>query len=407
LCLIAFSSYAYDLNKDISLIDFANKVSISNDVNIVIDEDLNTSISFSFPSVKKEKDLFNIFKIMLSKKGFNLKKLGDIYYLTKKVKYKVNSYLYNLKYNSFDDCSKLLDSIGVKYTYLNDINSILISSTKNDYTRLKSFLDRVDVKQNQVILKIMVFEHSDDDVSDIGFKYGSTYTSATNEREIAINSILFPISSNVHKLSDINFYGAVKFLNEHNILHAKQFPYILAKNNKKFLFEAVENLPFLVTTTTTEATNTSEQNSIEYRDVGLKINGLSLIHKDYITLDIDLVIEDLVNGTVLSATPQTYKRHIQSNTNINYNEVLLLSGLKRTKHTVTDFNVPFISNIPYLGELFKYKSKNDTEINITIAIEVIKSKDFNNFKVINNISDINTTDYDYNSTISPYASEKI
>ena len=33
---------------------------------------------------------------------------------------------------------------------------------------------------------------------------------------------------------------------------------------------------------------------------------------------------------------RTYKRHIQSNTNVNYNEVLLISGLKRNKHTESD-----------------------------------------------------------------------
>jgi len=400
LFLTTSYSFSFDLDKKINLVDFANKVSISNKINIVIDEDLNSSISFSFPDIKKERDLLSIFKVMISKKGFNLKKKNDIYYLSKKINFKTNNYLYKLKYNSFDDCSKLLKQLNVSYTYLNDTNSLLISSTFNEYKKIKLFLDNTDIKQQQVILKIYVFEHSDDDLSEKGFKYGSTYQGATNETEIAINSILFPINSNVHKLSDINFYGALRLLNEHNILTVKQFPYILAKNNKKFIFEAVQNLPFLVTTTTTEATNTSEQNSVEYRDVGLKINGLSLIHKDYITLDIDLIMEDLVNSSVLTPTPTTYKRHIQSNTNINYNEVLLLSGLKRNKHTETDFNVPFLSNIWLLGELFKYKSKNDKELNITIAIEVIKSDDFEDEKIIKNISDISILSNNYESTIS-------
>lgn len=397
LCLIPLSLLGSD--KNISLLDFANKLSLQNNITIYIDEDLqDKKVSLFVPEQISNKDLLNLFKITVSKLKLNINIRGSSYYLSQKLKYKTNTYLYKLLYNSYDDCSKLLNQLGVKYTYLNDINSLLITSTRNEFNHVSEFLKSIDVKQNQVVLKIMVFEHSNDDLEERGFKYGSGYEDVNNEQEMSLNTILFPISSNTHKLTDINFYGALRFLNDHKILSVKQFPYIMAKNNKKFIFEAVENLPFLVTTTTTEATNTSEQNSIEYKDVGLKIQGLSLIHDDYITLELDLIIEDLINSSQLSSTPQTYKRHIQSNTNVNYNEVLLLSGLKRNKHTESDFNIPFISNIPYLGELFKYKSKNDTELNITIAIEVIKSKDFQTHKVINNISniDINDLESDYN-----------
>ena len=52
-------------------------------------------------------------------------------------------------------------------------------------------------------------------------------------------------------------------------------------------------------------------------------------------------------------------------------QVLLLSGIKQTKVKNSDFSIPFVSNIPYLGEIFKYKSENYETSNISIAIQIL------------------------------------
>ncbi|MCW9068442.1 MAG: hypothetical protein OQJ82_08420 [Sulfurimonas sp.] len=376
-------------DKNISLLDFASQLSLKNNINIYIDEDIKSkNISLYVPEKISNNDLFSVFKSSIDKLDFMLIKKGSIYYLSKKVEAPINQYLYKLKYNSFKDCDKILKSFNFPYFYLSDSNTFIITSTKKQYELIKQYLRTVDIKQSQVILKIMIFEFNNNDLKERGFKYSSIYKDELGVTEIAFNSIVAPLNTSSLTLSNTEYYGALKLLNEHNLLNVKQFPYILARNNDDFKFEAVENVPYLVTTVKTEATNTSEQTNIEYRDVGLKINGKSLIYHDYITLNLDLVIEDFMKTTLETNTPKTYKRYLKSNTNIDYNNVLLLSGIKRTKHEVTDYNIPFLSNIPYLGEIFKYKSNNESELNITIAIEVIKSNDFNNSSFIDDFSNL-------------------
>ena len=100
------------------------------------------------------------------------------------------------------------------------------------------------------------------------------------------------------------------------------------------------------------------------------MSGIAYIYDDYVSLDLMLIVEDLINS--VDNVPSTYKRELKSLSNVSYGDVLLLSGLKRTKKEINDYSVPFISNIPYLGELFKYKSNNETQLNIAISIEVLK-----------------------------------
>lgn len=360
-------------NINIPLVNFVEKVSQQNNINIYIDEDIkDKKISILIPDKISNNDLFSLFKSTINKMDFNLKKIGKSYYLSKKLNYKDRNYLYKLKYNSFIDCKSVLDILKVQYKYLSDINAILITSTSKKYSEIKSFLSSVDTRQKQVILKIMILEFNEDDVQELGIQYASIYKTPSGTIETALNSIIAPISSTNNFVFNSDFYGALRLLNESKTVKVKQYPYVLAKNNKKFIFEAVDNIPYLVQSTTTEATNTSEQNSIEYKDVGLKIIGKTFIYDTYITLDLDLTIEDLISDTSTN-TPKTYKRHLNSNTDVEYNKVLLLSGIKRIKNKITNIELPFVSNIPYLGEIFKYSFDTDSNLNITIAIEVLSS----------------------------------
>ena len=375
--MVLISSALIANTQELSIRDFGRFVSNHNNINILIDEDFkDNKFSIMIPNNISNFDLLRLFKISVSKRGFNFYKYGSVYYLSKKQEFKNKGYIYKLKYNSSKDCEVLLKTLGIKYSYLNDVNSFVISSTKKDFENISSFLSKVDILKQQVMLKIMIFEFNDDLTRERGVQFGSIYKDITNSTQTAINSIIASINTSNSPMSSNDFYAAIRLLNEDKYINVKQYPYILAKNNEIFKFEAVENIPYLVSSTKTEATNTSEQNTIEYKDVGLKINGKSFIYSNYINLDIDLVIEDLLSTIVDKnglTMPQTYKRVLKSNTNIKYNQVLLLSGLKRIKHTKDEYSIPGLSSIPYLGEAFKFKTTNDTTLNITIAIEVIKT----------------------------------
>jgi len=364
---------------NITLTSFADLVSKKTSKNIYIDEDINaSSVSLFVPCTIGNKDIFNLFKVSIRKSGFNLKKLGSVYYLSKKYHLKEITKLISLKYDSSNDIEPLLSSMQIKYKYLINSNSLLITSKPDLMKKIQNYINILDTKAKQVKVKIMVFEYDSDNIRDVGLQLGSLYKDITKSTQVALNAIISTVSTHGIALTSSSFYGALKLLETHNIINVKQYPYILAKNNHKFTFEAVRNVPYKVVTTNTDSSTVQQQTSIEYKDVGLQINGKLLTHKDYATLNLSLIIQDFVNDTITD-TPQTYKRSLSSSTDINYNKVLLISGLKRIRHNVNDYSVPYLSNIPYLGKIFQYKTKKQEEINITIAIELINDRSLPTF----------------------------
>lgn len=180
---------------------------------------------------------------------------------------------------------------------------------------------------------------------------------------------IIPSQSNKLIFNSSNFYYSLKLFDEKKLLNVKQNPFVLVQHGKDFNFNAVTNMPFLSSKVVTQASNYSNQTNIDYKDVGLKINGKAFVFDSYVTVNLDLVIEDILS--VVDNTPTTYKRQVKNITNLKKGEVLLLSGINQTKISNTDLKVPFLSSIPYLGEIFKYSSSSNINSSISIAVELV------------------------------------
>jgi len=372
LLVVVNNVFALPDYRNISLANFASSVATANNINIFIDEDLSSeNISFYIPTIKSAKTLFEAFKISVNKKGLNLVKKGNFYYLSKKKKYIVKNYAFNLSYNCSEDFKKYLDMLALKYVYFPSNNSFIVSCNYLQRENISKFLIRLDKQAKQVILKFIVLSYDDSIVRERGFQFGTVYKSLDGTIQSAVNALIFPISTGDNIISSTSFYNALKFLDTNNIINIDQYPYILVKNNNEFKFESVKNIPYLVNNTITDSTTVQNNNSYDYKDVGLKIKGKATIYEKFVTLDIELTIEDIINVSADEKTPSTNKRYLNSITNLKIGQVLLLSGIKQNKVENNHVEIPFLSGMPYIGDMFKYKYKSVSHSNITIAIQVL------------------------------------
>ena len=384
LLLVSFNLHAGVDYKNYTLDSFVSEVANANSINIFIDEDLSKeNISFYIPTLKNPKQLLEAFKISISKKGLNLKKTGNFYYLSKKLKYKLNKYVFKLTHNCSNDFSLYLKTFDYKYVYLKDSNSFIVSLNIIQKKEVEIFLRTIDIGASQVMLKFVLLSFDNTKEEERGIKFSTLYQDASGGIIQAMNTIVLPLSSTSSAvLESTSFFAALRLLDTDGFLEVEQYPYMLIKNNNKFKFESVKNIPYLVRNTETDSNVVQENNSFEYKDVGLKINGSTSIYDDFITLNLDLTIENILNLDGDALTPTTSKSFLNSVTDLKYGQVLLLSGIEKTDIEKTNVRIPFFCNIPYVGKIFTYKYETDKKSRLTIAIEVIRSED-----VDNNISD--------------------
>ena len=367
LCLMILPYLQANNDKNIPLLDFVELLSVHNNINVFIDENVTKDVSFFVPDDVQERDYFDVFQVTMKKEGFNIQKKGDIYYLEKIPEIKTYPYFIDLVYNSVEDVAKYLKFKEIPFEYIATSNRFIVVAPNTLISTLATDIKNIDVPKKQVSLKFSIIEISDNDIQDIGLDL--TSSTSSNDVKSVLNAIISPQTTSTLVFKNNHFYSVLKLYNEKKKLNVTQNPFILVQDGKEFNFQAVTNIPFKSSETVTQSTINSSQTKIDYKDVGLKISGNAFINKDFVNLDLNLSIEDILS--IVNDMPTTYKRSLKSNTNLKKGQVLILSGIKQTKVKDSDYSVPYLSNIPYLGDIFKYKSKNSDISHISIAVELV------------------------------------
>lgn len=196
------------------------------------------------------------------------------------------------------------------------------------------------------------------------------------------NSKFGSLSSSVSLLKS---FGDVKVLSS---------PKLSVLNNQTALLRVVDNnVYFLVNSTTTPCsptpctpvvTYTTTMNSVQ---VGFTMSITPQINdNDSILLNVRPTItrrlQDAIDptpGIVANSIPQVSTREMESILKIENNQIAILGGLMEDKVNNQSDGIPLLSDIPFFGNLFKYRndSKSKTELVIFLRPRVIKDASIN------------------------------
>jgi general secretion pathway protein D len=300
-----------------------------------------------------------------------LKYYKNHYYITKRtvktsVKNKVFSYRFH--YLNEDDIKGLMSIYNYKYNYVKSLKSIFIDCTVREFNELVNLFNEYDFIPNQKKLKITILDTNLTKLKEYGFENNLNIASSENS-SLFFNFLAFPFSSTniLPELKRSNFTSYIKFMNSKNITDIVSSPTVSIFDGKKTVFEVVKNIPFKTGQTVSNDNITKTTTSIDYKDVGLKLEVLPIINKNQAFLDLSLTIENILDK---SDTPVTSKRHFKQYVSLNVGETFVLNGINQTESYTDDFKTPFLSDIPYIGWLFKNEYEDIKTSNLTVLLEL-------------------------------------
>ncbi len=118
--------------------------------------------------------------------------------------------------------------------------------------------------------------------------------------------------------------------------------------------------------------------SIQYRKTGILLGIKPVVYSDD-RVDIELrqeVSEALPVGTDAAvSSPAIFNRSITTSLNLKDGAAILIGGLMSQRHTVGDSGVPYLKDVPLLGNLFKTqkRGRNRTEMVLMIVPYILES----------------------------------
>ncbi|MBQ3034266.1 MAG: hypothetical protein IJD28_07780, partial [Deferribacterales bacterium] len=144
-------------------------------------------------------------------------------------------------------------------------------------------------------------------------------------------------------------------------------PQILTLDNEEAEVFVGENRPYL--TSEKQDSNNNPIQTFDYRDVGVKLKITPQISSsDIIVLTVEQEVKKMMESSMESASPTTLNRTTKTTVRLQNKSIMVISGLIKNDVTTGESGVPFLSKIPILGWLFKSRSYQNEQTNLTMFI---------------------------------------
>lgn len=385
LCLALISNLKAE-TIEMNLATFATYASEANNVNILIDDSLKNE-NFIFIVNDTDSYFLEAFRRAVNLKGLELIQTEKFYFVTKK-----DLYVEDLKYRSiklnfvkFEDIANFLKVYEdrIKFEFISTSKTLLIYSKEKEFNSINAMIKAIDTLPKQLKLKVTILDTNLDKLKELGSDTSSI--NLQNDGNFFFNLVSYPFSvnNNVDSSKKDNFYTFLKYLNSTGTSEFMSNPVLTLNDEKQTIFNVVTNVPYNMGTTTINDTNLRTSNTTEFRDVGLQITVTPHIYEDNnVYLDLELSVSNILSNT--DNLPVTSKKYVKQSFQLPVGKLFVLTGINK-KELVTSYNeIPVLADIPFMGWLFKYDSKQETKNNLTVVFELINEKDFDtkNFNVI-------------------------
>lgn len=286
-------------------------------------------------------------------------------------------------------------------------NTLIITASEPVYRNLRGIIEQLDVRRAQVYVESLIAEVSSEKAAEFGVQWlsglsransgangntafgGTSFSAtsngvtiqaaATNPAALAGAGFVLGVANGVSTILGKQFLNlgflaqALEKEAQANILST---PNVTTLDNEEAKVVIGENVPFITGSYSqagagsTGATANPFQ-TIERKDVGLTLKVKPQVSESgTIKLTIYQEISSVKDKT-LAAGIITSKRSIETNVLVDSGQVVVIGGLIEDGYSDGQDKVPFLGDIPLLGNLFKSASRKRTKTNLMIFLRPI------------------------------------
>lgn len=415
ICSNIISASANELEAvDVDIRNLLTSIALANNLNIVISDEVQGNVSVKLSNINAQ----DMIKIIVANNNYTYQFKDNVIYISKGDK-DINLYTVQINYLELDKIAQtinlmltgnLTDKIDDKDKKTAINNKVMIDESENtisfygtlkQYEQIKNFLQEQDKPQKQVSLEAKVTAIQKDAAKDLGVSWEWSKLPQSPEHEITYDTVKHTVINEDGSKEEITDYLPVdevtrKWNDDENIPGVIRFgkgvdgyPYefyyaakidalisdgkanILARPNITTIQgkEAVINIGSEVPVPTVSTTNSTTTTSIKYREAGIILKCTPRVNEDGI---ITVKVHTEVSSPMYVEDMKAYrfqKRSADTIVRLKDGQTMVIGGLIGSDEAKQMSKIPFLGDIPILGNLFKHiqKSKSDTEVMIFLT----------------------------------------
>jgi len=288
-------------------------------------------------------------------------------------------------------------------------NSLVVSAAPQDYSTLEKIISQLDVPRRQVYVQAVIVEVSAERMRELGisyqgsttiggntlgfgqFDYGNLANALTNPLGVTgltfglasgsmctINTALSaastaltgtstPTSTSVTVPCDIALITAIETDTRSNVLSA---PTLLTADNEEATIVVGQNVPFISSASATAALSGQIFQSVDRQNVGITLDVVPQITEGgYIKLDVYEELSAVIPTTANNPLgPTTTIRSASTTVLVQNHRTTVIGGLLSDEVDITKQGVPYLSNIPVLGNFFTNRNRNGMKTDLLVFL---------------------------------------
>src|SRR5450830_1118111 len=274
-------------------------------------------------------------------------------------------------------------------------NTLLISAPDPLYRNLREVIDMLDQRRAQVVIESLIVEVNEDDASEFGVQWqagnlggkggfggvnlgGSGVNGASTSKTsidvlpkglnigLVNGSVDIP---GIGKVLDLKVLArALKSKGGTNVLST---PNLLTLDNEAASIFVGQTIPFVTGSYVTGGGGTSNNpfQTVQREEVGLKLNVRPQISEGgTVKLDIYQEVSSVDARASVDAGTVTNKRAIDTSILLDDGQIMVLGGLLQDGYSQSNDGVPWLSDIPGLGALFRNEKRSVNKTNLMVFL---------------------------------------
>ncbi|HLY96168.1 MAG TPA: type II secretion system secretin GspD [Sideroxyarcus sp.] len=282
-------------------------------------------------------------------------------------------------------------------------NSLIVTASETVYNNIRSVIEKLDVRRPQIFVEALIVEVTADKAAEFGVQWqsltginkngtniiGGTNFGTTSNNIIGASSLTTStnITTTVGQGLNVGIVngtttipGIGTILNLGMLAHALETdtnanilsaPNLMTLDNEEAKIVVGQNVPFITGqyAQTGSATTATPFQTIERKDVGLTLKiKPQIMQGGTVKLQVYQEVSSVVTSATNTAGIITNKRSIESNVLVDENQIVVLGGLIQDSVNDVASKTPLLGDIPVLGNLFRYETRQHTKTNLMVFI---------------------------------------
>ena len=264
-------------------------------------------------------------------------------------------------------------------------NSLLIAAGRSRFDEVMDLIERLDTRQDQVLIETALIELSGRDFLDIGVELGGADLPNANQTgsfgvtsfdmssfndtdgdgipDARVPTLASGFTAGIIEGSGFSLPFLIAAIEERRDTNILNIPSVLVNNNGNATVRTLDEQP--TTTITTNGQGQTQENFNGYEEAGITLQiSPTISAARFLRLNISLEVSSFQGSFSGAIPPPKTTRTLTTVVNVPDGDTMVIGGSIVDNRTVDADQVPFLGSIPLLGVLFR--RENEVEDRTTL-----------------------------------------